>query len=380
MIMVDSQTHTNSLMKSWHDKEFRNVYQQIPLYGSFLEAIYHKYNELALVKQYVSDWSYSHVGPEMLRYAFWIDKIIRILTKFHADLPTANYIPSEEIIQERDYQGQCAYCKDDLDHRSNTLDCINANTSTPVAYRLKKQLLTESSIRQAKIILIGVLTRCFGRALNSTLSILNLSDTRKRVSYAYYYSLGQKSVLNEKRAKITIFSNYFMHLRQTFSLLPKGLTNPILIEFLLNHTDGTSENIYLQVTGFLSQLLELRKQYKFTIIVLGPIVKGTAKISYEHYLRIYRINHVATKILVYLGMKFLIPVMSMEGLITSQLRNNESSNWTHLPGSKVEPLFNKNGSVTREFVHRWSKVLNKLENATSEVNAEVTAHAAATEI
>ena len=94
-----------------------------------------------------------------------------------------------------------------------------------------------------------------------------------------------KSVLNEKKAKITIFSNSFMHLRQTFALLPKGLTNPVLIEFFLNHTDGTSENIYLQVTGFLSQLLELRKQYKLTIIVLGPVVKGSAKISYEHYLK-----------------------------------------------------------------------------------------------
>ena len=79
-------------------------------------------------------------------------------------------------------------------------------------------------------------------------------------------------------------------------------------------------------------------------------------------------------------MKFLIPVMSMEGLITSQLRSNETPNWTHLPGSKVEPLFNKNGSVTREFVHRWSKVLSKLENATLEVNAEVTAHASASEV
>ena len=136
MIMIDSQTHTNTLMKSWHDKDFREPYQQIPLYASLRDKIYHKYNKLAFVKQCVSDWNYSHEGPEMLRYALWVDKIIKFLTKFHSELPAKTYIPSEEIIVDRDYQGHCSSCKDDQDHRTSSQRCVSISSSSSVMYRL----------------------------------------------------------------------------------------------------------------------------------------------------------------------------------------------------------------------------------------------------
>ena len=70
----------------------------------------------------------------------------------------------------------------------------------------------------------------------------------------------------------------------------------------------------------------------------------------------------------------------MEGLITSQLRSCEIPTWTHLPNSRSEPLFNPNGSVTREFILRWSEILTKLEITEAEVNNEVVAHAATVEL
>ena len=96
---------------------------------------YNKYNT-AFVKQCVSDWNYSHEGPEMLRYALWVDKIIKFLTKFHSELPAKTYIPSEEIIVDRDYQGHCSSCKDDQDHRTSSQRCVSISSSSSVMYRL----------------------------------------------------------------------------------------------------------------------------------------------------------------------------------------------------------------------------------------------------
>ena len=68
---------------------------------------------------------------------------------------------------------------------------------------------------------VGAYGQCYDHAPITTVSILNLSDTKRVIRYPTHYIHGNKSVVKLDDTVITRFHDYFVYVEEVFSLLPR---------------------------------------------------------------------------------------------------------------------------------------------------------------
>ena len=81
---------------------------------------------------------------------------------------------------------------------------------------------------------VGAYGQCYDHALLTTVSILNLSDTKRVIRYPTHYIHRNKSVVKLDETVITRFHDYFVYVEEVLSLLPRHTFTPVYLEFFFS--------------------------------------------------------------------------------------------------------------------------------------------------
>ena len=132
---------------------------------------------------------------------------------------------------------------------------------------------------------VGAYGQCYDHAPITTVSILNLNDTKRVIRYPTHYIHGNKSVVKLDETLITRFHDYFIYVEEVLSLLPRHTFTPVFLEFfLLNDVSLANDNIRKMCEAYLAHVDRLRVKYFLNLIVLCPIGHFLPNISPMDYL------------------------------------------------------------------------------------------------
>ena len=129
---------------------------------------------------------------------------------------------------------------------------------------------------------------------------------------------------------------------------------PIFVEFyILNNLVPLDETYYKLVSAFISRLLQIRRETEQTFIVLCPLIRrysaNTATSIQNNHIRNISL---ARNMLIALCWKCHIPVFDLQGIVNSCQVKINPVEWSYNKRHNMEPLFNYDGTSTRELIRR----------------------------
>ena len=256
---------------------------------------------------------------------------------------------------------RCRKCKDAVSHSGTPDLCIMRNLVLPQILEMRLGVVNRYCMSDFGAVWVGAYGQCYDHAPITTVSILNLSDTKRVIRYPTHYVHGNKCVVKVDETVITRFHDYFVYLEEVLSLLPRHTFSPVFVEFfLLKDVSMSNENIRRMCETYLSYVDKLRVKYFLNLIVLCPIGHFMPNMSPMEYVNNKQIAVLATVYMTALCRKTNVPVVPLVGLVSSVVDPPALTSWSRLHENREECLWNGDGTPTRELLKRIGRVVDDI--------------------
>ena len=195
---------------------------------------------------------------------------------------------SQEVQQCSD-QGlkvRCRKCRDSVNHSGTPDLCFMRNLVLPQVLEMRAGVVNRYCISDFGAVWLGAQGNCFEHAPITTVSLLNLSDMKsKAIRYPTHYIHGNRSVVKSDGVVISRFHDFFVHVEECLSLLPRHTFTPVFLEFfLIKDVSLTNENIRRMCESYLAHVDKLHVKYFLNLVVVCPIRHYVAPMSKMDYL------------------------------------------------------------------------------------------------
>ena len=258
----------------------------------------------------------------------------------------------------------CNTCEDRADHKYPQL-CINKKKCMSMTAHFTAEKIGEHLIRNYAGILIGCEDKSYGTTPTGQHPLLNLAMTGKDPTYCTGYDNGHQVIFkkNGKHQLLNPEKDFFQHIRKMVAKLPTSYMRPVIVEFfLMKHDSQTEEEIESQVEAYLENLNNVRLDYHFLFVVIGPVLNGKMK---EYTPEEYTINSkrldLINRILSAFTVKYQMPFFSTQGVINSLPQEHDGRiYWTSHPSLNLESVVDHLGYPMREHVKRSGMVTDMI--------------------
>jgi len=154
-----------------------------------------------------------------------------------------------------------------------------------------------------------------------------------------------------------MFFNLQQYCERVLMHLPKDFGGPVFIEFLYSGSLLSLEEMSDYCIAFIAAVAELRNRYGHSIIILGPYPKRTldqTKFEFESSRKeLFDLTNILTMIALHAN----IPVLPLIGTLFAAEKAPNTYYFSTDSITKEQKLYNYSGSVTREFIHRLSYLI-----------------------
>ncbi len=293
-------------------------------------------------------------------------KIIDLISEFFSNLWESNSLKINDIFQHEVISDpqiiiSCNTCYDNNDHSQSRKFCIPVDKFLTEAKTSKSALekLLSTNIRDVAGVWICNINGPLGRGpMSSKLPILNLSYDSTCPMIPLTIRHGKSLSKSDGRVMYRFF-NLQIYLEKIYLTLPKHFFCPVFIEFFYSGSLDDTIEMANYCIAFISMIAELRNKYHHNTIILGPCPRKIFSQNDGTEFEYQRTNlHHLTNILSLVAYHANIPVFPLIGSVVAlEKENNKFVFW---PNSvcKENHLFNYSGTVTREFVHRLSSLVD----------------------
>jgi len=354
----------NILLPGLYSNEFQEIINALSPADSNLHKVHIPYNDLFDITVYFEQGKIrtEHIADIQKAYqnSLLQNKLNEIELEESMSLSLGHTLIFEtEVAQTRD--SPCTTCKDDWNHSDSPDKCIDPDFTTSRIDELFDFSLTPSHIHNHAAILVGAKTFTHV-APSEDFPILNLSCKDKHVKYTTGHVDGKPVVYSSWGNHDRHYHDYLDTVRKVVSMVGRNRCMLVFVEFFLLGAELDKRNeIYYQVLAFIAGLEKIRAVSDCQFVVLPPIRRHERFGTADRFMKLHHLNGLAANMLSLVCTKRRIPLLSLYGAVTSHgVYVLNSGAWTHHENESAEPLFNSNGSTTREFAHR---VTRSLENA-----------------
>jgi hypothetical protein len=367
----------NPLMPGLYSKSFMDIVEDCSSTDSSLGRILLPFEgSKTNAMNFGGRYSLSATEYDIKTDAIWQDNINKVLAGNMEKLKIVNKnIMSEDLSKSTEYN--CMKCRDYDCHRSTSAQCVDYVSANPLTHELYRGEVTLDVLKEHHGILVGVTSKCFGYGTDNSDSkykILNLSDLSIDPAYATGYVAGNSVIFHHSKHYKYQYRNFTRHVRNVCSLLPKGTTIPVFVEFftLPHGRNPTRLSIYYDVIAFVDEIVKIRTETGVPIVILPPIRKYVPGMASKDYMDAHLLAMHASYILTAVCCKVFMPVAPTYGEIlpvSTQFLN--TGPWTLAPGQLDEPVFNPIGTVTREYRKRLSRFLDEIMDSWAKTVSEM---------
>ena len=248
----------------------------------------------------------------------------------------------------------CTLCQDTMLHRPNDPKCYSPSKQISLCTEISHIADPENMSRYSAV-LIGVVKESWGHTPRTTEhNVLNISDRRIQTSYSNGTVGRAPAVLKKGELPISCNNSYFGHVRAMLEHLKFQSIKLIFLEFYPYWDTSDEDDMTNMVNGYLHELLEIKKTYQFTFVILLPCPKATATSDPAAYMTSLANTRKLSNIFMCYATKFCVAAIPTEGLMFTVPFSNSRSFYTYM-GDK-EPLINGIGTHSREY-HRRAGLL-----------------------
>jgi len=287
----------------------------------------------------------------------------RAAVKLNSGIETGDENPDKPSVV--DYPDNCIQCQDSDDHLISMQYCFSRRLHTSQLGEFQSEKLPKKIFTQAQAILMGhtyyTITPPNLRGSFLNLSILDMEGKICNTGYKKGFPI-QFSSRKGKTEKPGLEDTYCSVVSSIVHRLPSDISCPIFVEFGLERApDQTLDNQYIQVISFVNEIYHIGLMSKCQLVVLGTFPEQYPFMPTSSYQRECEQINIVNKMLLSTCYNYAIPCYVVAGELISNLRQAQNRKlWTKRQDGKDEPLFNHNGTVTREFVRRTNSLFKAL--------------------
>jgi len=374
MRTILSTNRYNSTMPGLYSQDFINIVRDVNSSDQPLHRILLPYENYTDLKNLHKDkWSALPYEEAILRDAT-LQHYLNI--EMQKNLNKMSYTHANIFLDEISHTVKtlCSFCRDNTSHE-NKENCIDFATTTPESMDTNNMKLSAKKINSYAAILIGATSQSYGYLGKTKYPILNLSDYSRDIKYATGTANYANVIYNPSGRHIYIaqvVKDYFRIIRNVISMLSVRSHQLIFIEFFPFNTEDISKlDIFYQITSFINETLKVKKEFDCNIVVLPPIRRYKPDMTPTEYMHSHKVCQWASSILSAVCTKVNVPCFINSGEIVSvsnQLLN--TGTWLGHEENENEPLYNSNGTSTRELKRRMARMMDQILSAWTHVIEE----------